>query len=106
MPSQTVTPGCVSSLQVPDRVVAAQAGELPTARCRVRCFDSADNFLVTRPARLLSNLPAVCFDLDIVLVATRGEEKRMPESIGCLRGILADEVCRGVAVITGRHRAV
>src|SRR5262245_31968567 len=61
---------------------------------------------MTCPARLLSNLPAVCFDVNIVLVATRGEEKRMPEAIGCLRGILADDVCRGVAVIAGRHRAV
>src|SRR5262245_42372223 len=106
MPPQTVTPGCVSSLQVPDRVVAAQTRELPAARCRVRGFNSADNFLMTRPTRLLSNLPAVCFDLNIVLVATRGEEKRMPESIRGLRGILADEVCRGVAAIAGRHRAV
>src|SRR5215813_2887696 len=30
----------------------------------------------------------------------------MPESVRCLRGILADEVCRGVAVIAGRHRTV
>src|SRR4030095_13031673 len=30
----------------------------------------------------------------------------MPEAIGCLRGILADEVCRSVAVVAGRHRAV
>src|SRR5215471_5293792 len=106
MPPPTVTLGCGSSLQVPDRVVAAQARELPAARCRVRCFNSADNFLMARPARLLSNLPAVCFDVNIVLVATRGEEKRMPESIGCLRGILADAVCRGVAAITSRHYAV
>src|SRR5262245_27017072 len=61
---------------------------------------------MARPERLLSNLPAVCFDVNIVLVATRGEEKRMPEAIGCLRGILADEVCRGVAAIASRHYAV
>src|SRR4051812_18078805 len=30
----------------------------------------------------------------------------MPEAIGCLRGILADEVRRSVAAIAGRHRAV
>src|SRR5215471_5971468 len=30
----------------------------------------------------------------------------MPEAIGGLRGILADEVCRSVATIAGRHRAV
>src|SRR4029450_7055762 len=30
----------------------------------------------------------------------------MPEAIGGLRGIFADEVCRSVAAIAGRHRAV
>src|SRR5215475_5037766 len=30
----------------------------------------------------------------------------MPEPVRCLRGILADEVCRGVAVIAGCHRAM
>src|SRR5215813_11853975 len=30
----------------------------------------------------------------------------MPEAIGGLRGILADEVCRSVAAIAGRHRTV
>jgi hypothetical protein len=30
----------------------------------------------------------------------------MPEPIRCFGRILADEVCRGVAVVAGRHRAV
>ena len=30
----------------------------------------------------------------------------MPESVGCLRRIFADEVCRGMAMVAGRHRAV
>jgi hypothetical protein len=64
-----------SSLQMPHRIVAAQASELPAAQCRVHCFNSADNFLMTRPARLLGDLPAVRFDLNIVLVTARGEEK-------------------------------
>src|SRR5262245_57004278 len=88
------------------RVVAAQASELPADRFRVRCFDGADNFLMTVPTGLLGDLPAVRFDLNIVLVATGGEEERMPEPVGCLRRIFADEVCRRVAAITGRNRAV
>ena len=89
-----------------DRVVAAQASELPAVRCRGRCFNSADNFLMTRPARLLGDLRAVRFDLNIVFVTARGEEKGMPEPVRCLRGVLADEVCRGVAAIAGRHCTV
>src|SRR5262245_61384594 len=30
----------------------------------------------------------------------------MPEPVRCLRGIFADEVCRGVTAIARRHRAV
>ena len=57
------------------RVVAAQACELPAARCRVRRFNGIDNFLMTGTTGLLGYLPAVRFDLNIVLVAARGEEK-------------------------------
>jgi hypothetical protein len=93
-------------MQMSHRVVAAQAGELPATRCRVHWFNSVDNFLMTGTAGLLGNLPAVRFDLNIVLVAARGEEKRMPEAVGRFRRILADEVCRGVAMVAGRNRAV
>jgi hypothetical protein len=61
---------------------------------------------MARPARLLGDLPAVRFDLNIVLVAAGGEEKRMPEAVGRLSCILADEICRRVAVIAGCNRAV
>ena len=88
------------------RVVAAQASELSAARRRVRRFDSIDNFYMTITAGLLGDLPAVPLDLNIVLVAADGEEKRMPESVGRLGRILADKVCRSVAAIAGRHRAV
>ena len=55
---------------------------------------------------LLGDLPAVRFDLNIVLVAARGEKKRMPEAVGRFRRILADEVCRGVAAVAVGHRPV
>ena len=57
------------------RVVAAQACELPAARCRVRRFNGIDNFFMTVAAGLLGDLPAVRLDLNIVLVTARGEEK-------------------------------
>ena len=57
------------------RVMAAQASELCAARCRVRWFNRADNFLMTGAAGLLGDLLAVWFDLNIVLVAARGEKK-------------------------------
>lgn len=93
-------------MQMSHRVVAAQAGELPAGRCRMRRLDGADNLPVAVATGLLSDLAAVRFDLNIVLVAARGEKKRMPEAIGRFRRILADEICRGMAVIAGRHRAV
>jgi hypothetical protein len=86
--------------------MAAQASELPTARRRVRRLDRVDNFFMARAAGLFGNLPAERFDLNIVLVATRGEEKRMPKAVGRFRRILADEVCRRVAMVAGRDCAV
>ena len=62
-------------MQMSHRVVAAQAGELPACRCRMRRLDGADNLPVTRATGLLGDLPAMRFDLDIVLVAARREEK-------------------------------
>src|SRR6476659_4161125 len=88
------------------RVVTAQAGELPAGRCRMCRLDSADDLPVAVTTGLLGDIPAVRFDLNIVLVAAGGEEKRMPESVGRLGRILADEVCRSVTAIAGRHRAV
>ena len=61
---------------------------------------------MTGTAGLLGYLPAVRFDLNIVLVTARGEEKRMPEAIRYLGCILADEVHRRVATIAGRNRAM
>ena len=61
---------------------------------------------MTGTTGLLGYLPAVRFDLNIVLVAARGEKKRMPEAVGRFRRILADEVCRGVAAIAGRDPAM
>ena len=88
------------------RVVTAQAGELPAGRCRVCRLDSVGNFLMTITTGLLGDHPAVRFDLNIVLVAAGSEEKRMPEAVGRLGRILADEVCWGVATVAGRRRAV
>ena len=88
------------------RVVTAQTSELRAARCRVRRFDGIDNFLMTVPAGLLGDLPAVRLDLNVVFVAAGGEEKGMPEAIGGLGRIFADEICRSVTAIAGRHRAV
>src|SRR6266498_3624611 len=88
------------------RVVAAQASELCAARCWMRCFNCFDNFLMTVAAGLLGDLPAVRLDLNIVFVAAGGEEKGMPEAIGGLGRIFADEICRSVTAIAGRHRAV
>src|SRR6266536_80359 len=93
-------------MQMSHRVVAAQAGELPAGRCRMWRLDGADNLPVTRATGLLGDLPTVRFNLNIVLVAARSKEKRMPETVRCLRRILADEVCRGVAVVAGRNCAV
>jgi len=55
--------------------MAAQASKLPAGRCRVRCFNSIHNFFMTGTAGLLGDLPTVRFDLNIVFVAARGEEK-------------------------------
>ena len=57
------------------RVVTAQASELRAALSRVCRFDRIDNFLMTVAAGVLGDLPAVRLDLNIVLVATGGEEK-------------------------------
>ena len=57
------------------RVMAAQAGELSTARSRMRRFNCADDFSMTVTARLLGDLPAVRLDLNIVLVAAGGEKE-------------------------------
>jgi hypothetical protein len=61
---------------------------------------------MTRAAGLFGDLPAVRFDLNIVLVTARGEEKRMPEPIRCLGRILADKVCRRVTAIAARNGAM
>jgi hypothetical protein len=90
-----------SSLQMSRRAVAAQACKLPTARVGMRRFDRIDDFFMTVTARLLGDLAAVRLDLNVVLVAARGEEKRMPKAIRRLSRILADEVCRRVAAIAG-----
>ena len=61
---------------------------------------------VARAAGLLGDLPAVRFDLNIVLIAADGEEKRMPEAVGCFRCILAQKVRRRMAAVTGCGRPV
>src|SRR5687767_6592905 len=88
------------------RVVALQTSHLPPGRCRMGGFDRLDNFSMTGPARLFSNGLAVRLDLNVVLVASRSEEKRVPEAIRCFRHILAEEVCRRVTAIAVRHRAM
>ena len=62
-------------MQMSHRVVAAQTGDLPAGGCRMCRLDGADNLPVAVAAGLLGDLPAVRFDLNIVLVAARGEEK-------------------------------
>ena len=62
-------------MQMSHRVVAAQAGELPVGRCRMCRLDRADNLPVAIATGLLGDLPAVRFDLNIVLVTARGEEE-------------------------------
>ena len=88
------------------RVVAAQASELPAGRRRMCRLDGADNLPVAVATGLLGDLPAVRFDLNVVFVAAGGEEKGMPEAIGGLGRIFADEICRSVTAIAGRHRVV
>ena len=61
---------------------------------------------MTAAASPLGDFAAVRFYLNIVLVATRGEEKRMPEAVRCFRRIFADEVVRGVTAIARRNRAM
>jgi hypothetical protein len=95
-----------TSMQMSHRLVAAQTGDLPAGQCRMRWLDGADNLPVAVTTGLLGYLPAVRFDLNIVLVAARGEEKRMPEAVGRFRRILANEVCRGVATVAVGHRPV
>ena len=105
--STPVYPGALSSLlKMSHRVVAAQAGELHAGPCRMCRLDGADNLPVAVATGLLGDLPAVRFDLNIVLVAARGEKERMPEAVRCFRRILADEVCWGVATVAGRHGTV
>ena len=64
-----------TSMQMSHRVMAAQAGDLPAGRCRMRRLDGTDNLPVAVATGLLGDLPAVRFDLNIVLVAARGEEE-------------------------------
>src|SRR5262249_45956877 len=63
-----------ASRQMPHRAVAAQAGNLPAARRRMRRFDRVDNFLVTIAAGVLGDLAAVRPDLNVVGVAAGGEK--------------------------------
>ena len=66
------------------RVVAAQAGELPAGRCRMCRLDGVDDFPVAVTAGLLGDLPAVRFDLNIVLVAAGGEKNECQKPLDAL----------------------
>src|SRR6185503_3398814 len=95
-----------TSVKMPHRIVAAQTGELPAGRRRVRRLDGADNLAVAVTAGLLGDHAAVRLDLNVILVAAGGEKKRMPEAVRRLGRILARETGGSVAAIAGRHRAV
>jgi hypothetical protein len=86
--------------------MTAQASELAANRLHVRRLNSIDDFSMTVTAGLFSDLAAVWLDLNVVFIAAGGEEKGMPEAVGCLGCILPDEICRGVAVIAGGNASM
>ena len=91
---------------MPDRVVAPQAGELPGARNRMRCFNGINDFSMAVATRLLGDVTAVRLDLNIVLIAAGGEKEGMPEAVRGLRRVFADQVFRRVTAVAARDRAV
>ncbi len=63
-------------------------------------FNRFDDFLMTVSASLFSDLAASWCDLDVVVEPTSGEIVRMPKTILCFGCVFADEVRRGVAIVT------
>ena len=61
---------------------------------------------MTGPARLFGDDPALGQDLNVVLIAAGGKEKRMPKAVRGLRQVFADEARRGVAAVAAGDRAM
>jgi hypothetical protein len=85
--------------------VTAQAGELFTRTGSV-LLNSLNDLLMTIAAGFFGYILTMRLDLNVVFVTTGGEIERMPETIACFRGVLADEVRRCVTAIACRDRAM
>src|ERR1035438_8377082 len=68
--------------------------------------DFRRDVLVTAAASVLRDPVIELGDLNRVGVVAAGEVKGMPESVVCLHGVFANEVVRGVAIVTGGYRVV
>ena len=84
-----------------DRVVAARA--LQSLRFSVDhiAVDCGSNVFVAAAASILGYAVIKARDLDGVGIPSRGEVKRVPESVVRFDGVLADEVVGRVAVVAG-----
>jgi hypothetical protein len=66
----------------------------------VRPFDGVNNVLMALPTRPFGNLKIMFLDSQRFRKTAGREREGVPEPIRCLRGVLAKEVRRCVAVVT------
>lgn len=71
-----------------------------------RSFNPRDNVRVTAAAGVLGNFAIPFVDLDVLGKIAGGKAERVPESVHRLGGIFANQIMRGVAIVTGRHAAM
>ena len=91
---------------MPDGVMTTDTGELLAGRRSVRSFNRACDLLMALSARLLSNLAAVRFDLNNVLVPAGCEVERVPEAVRSFRRVLAYKARRSMAIVANSNRTV
>jgi len=73
---------------------------------RGRAFNHFNDTGVTFSASIVGDLLIAFGDLNRIRIVARREIERMPEAVLRLGGILANEISRRVAVITGRYTAM
>ena len=87
---------------VPDGGVAAHTGDLTLAMRH----DVMGDGLMAAFAGAFGHATVVALDLDVVGIIAGGEVKRVEETVGGFHGVLAEEVVRRVAIVTGGDGAV
>ena len=91
---------------MPYGIVAAGALQAFSFAVHDIAVDFRRDVFVTAAAGVFRDLVIEPGDLDGVRVIAAGEVKRVPESVVSFHCILADEVVRGMAIVTGRYRVV